>query len=97
MAQKLPTQQEVKILGDKAFGELTKPIKDGGFGLSEQAARDFMKDPGIYTTATVYATATAPHHKEGEEVFCSKVLADKMLDQGWATADKPKEKKQKEV
>jgi hypothetical protein len=93
MAAKLPTQQEIKKLGDKAFQQLIAPKEDGGWGLTEDQAKDLMKDAGIYETATVYATASAPHHKEGEEIFGSKALADKMIAQGWATATKPAAKK----
>lgn len=42
-------------------------------------------DGGVYETVTVYATNTAPHHKVGDTIFCSKAVADKMLKKGWAT------------
>lgn len=37
---------------------------------------------------TVYATAEAPHHKVDEEVKCSPAVADKMIENGWATKEK---------
>ncbi len=45
---------------------------------------------------TVYATKTAPHHKEGEAVSCAPAVADKMILNGWATekeGGEPKTKK----
>ena len=87
---KLATQQEVKNPANdpKIMDELTRPVEDGGMGLSVAAAKELVKDGGVYETATVWATKDAPYHKEGEEVFCSKALADKMIKQGWATDKK---------
>ena len=95
MPSKLPTQQEVKVLGDKALAELMKPKEEGGWGMTEAEAQELIKDSGIYATTTVWATDNAPHHKEGEEVFCSKLVGDKMIAQGWATDKKPVGKKDK--
>ena len=50
-------------------------------------------DGGVYETCTVYATATAPHHKDGEKIFCSKAVGDKMIANGWAIASPASSKK----
>jgi len=36
------------------------------------------------------ATATAPHHKEGDDIVVSDLLAAKMLNRGWAIVKKEK-------
>lgn len=41
---------------------------------------------------TVYATDSAPFHGKGETVEASQFVADKMLANGWATKEKPKDK-----
>lgn len=45
---------------------------------------------------TVFATANAPHNKEGEELQVSELLAAEMCGKGWATLEKGKPKKEKE-
>lgn len=44
----------------------------------------------------IYATSTAPHHKEGATIWCSRATKEKMIEQGWATEKAPAGKKQKE-
>lgn len=91
MAGKLTTQTAVASPANNAnvLNHLTTPVQDGGVGLTAEAAAELTKDGGIYETTTVWATDTAPYHKPGEEIFCSKVLAEKMLKAGWAVEKKP--------
>lgn len=88
---KLATQTEVKSPANNAavLNHLTSPVEDGGAGMAAEKAAELTKDGGIYETTTVWATDTAPHHKQGEEIFCSKALATKMLKNGWATDKRP--------
>jgi hypothetical protein len=88
---KLATQTEVKSPANNAavLNHLTSPVEDGGAGMTAEKAKDLVKDGGIYETTTVWATDTAPYHKVGEEIFCSKVVGDKMLKAGWATDKRP--------
>lgn len=92
MSGKTTTQTAVNSPANNAsvLNHLTDAVENGGLGMTEEKASDLTKDGGIYETATVWATETAPFHKKGEEVFCSKVVADKMLKNGWATDKKPK-------
>lgn len=58
-------------------------------------------DGGVFETMAkdevIYATATAPHHKEGSPIWCSKVVKDKMIANGWATEKAPTGNKKKEA
>ena len=40
---------------------------------------------------TVVATDKAPFHKDGQEVYASPYVADKMVAKGWAVKGKSKE------
>lgn len=50
-------------------------------------------DGGVFETMgkdeVIYATASAPHHKEGQPIWCAKIVKEKMLANGWATTEAP--------
>lgn len=69
--------------------------------MKKQETQQHIED-GAFKTTVVYMTeagcaATHANDKPGDENFCSQAVGDKLIKLGYATAEKPKGKKEDKV